>query len=208
MSLERKPVNATQDPGYPSASEYVTGRRAFVSLLGLTVLGIGGAYALKKSTAEVLPPGLPPRAKPPVVPSGPTAVTGGVERPVAVPQADVPGNLAPPELTQPKAPVDGGLKPVQPQAQPEGETKAPRPPARPVTSAKGDVEPPALPEIKPVEQPILQPPAQPEAAAAGGIRAPVQPQAHIMGRIRLVQPPAQPKAEADGKPMAPTVPKP
>jgi hypothetical protein len=201
MALERKPVEETQEPGYPSTDEYVTGRRAFIGLLGLTALGVGGVYMLKanpsgnmagesppvRSSAgnQVPMPGKPPSVQPP--PAGQTslpkaAIGGEVAAPQLTPSSQLPapktdpsGKLPPPELIQPEAPAEGGVKPVRPQAQLDGDVMAPELPARPETRLKGDVAPVRSPEIRSIDQRDPQPPAQPEAATGGKPMAPTQP---------------------------------
>jgi hypothetical protein len=65
MSLERKPVEQPEDPGYPDAQDYATGRRAFLWLLGAAVAGVAGAAgasALKDKAPQprkALPPAKP-----------------------------------------------------------------------------------------------------------------------------------------------------
>lgn len=208
MALERKPVEETQEPGYPSTNEYVTGRRAFIGLLGLTALGVGGAYILKAGpsvvTAGEAPPvrpplpapgGLRPVSPPPSVNAFPNAKLGGEAAApqaitagrMATPQPDPSDALPPPEIIQPQTAVDGGLRPVRPQAQLKGDVIAPEPPARPQAITRGEMAMPEPPDTKPL------PPAQPRA--------------EVRGRMPAVVP-VQPEAATDGKPKPPVKPQP
>jgi hypothetical protein len=186
MALERNPVEETQEPGYPTTNEYITGRRAFI---GLLALGAGGAIVLMSLPGSVT--GGDPMPSSPPTPSGPTSVP--LTQPVAVPQANVPGRLAPPQNTQLGAPSEGGVKPVRPQAQLEGDVIVPKPPARPEAAIEGDTAIATPPRIKSIVQPSPRPPAEPAASAVGGIRAPVQPKPNPAEK-----PPAKPQADAMG----------
>jgi hypothetical protein len=186
MPLERKPVDEQDDPGYPSANEYATGRRAFLGLLGLTALGVGGAYVLKKraTAASQRMGGTPPPPR------------GGIVRPVTGPMGDV-------ALVVPQTPTPDKPAPVQPPAQPQ---------ARPEGEAISVKLPQAQPQTAP-QAPIAQPVA-PQANLKGDV-APVQPAAQIRGRIRTVQPlpepedqpPAEPQGATGGKPKPPAKPR-
>jgi len=154
MSLERKPADPEQDPGYPNSQEYSTQRRTFLTLIGAAaVAGLGGLLAYQSyagPTTSIAPKPLVA----PIVPAKPQAMPLG-EPPVA-PQVETPGRtstqVTPPEATPRAAPpgvvapVQAPVKtpePAQPQAIPLG---GPGPvPAKPVTPAKGDVAPVELP---------------------------------------------------------------
>jgi len=189
MPLERKPVEQQDDPGYPSSNEYATGRRAFLGLLGLTALGVGGAYLLKsKATADPIG-------------NGPEGPVGGI-----APPTRLPGRIAVPQSDPAGARL---VSPTIPQAATPGETVAPKPPAQPQAVLKGDVVAPKPPHSQPIAPPPGTPPkpAGPEAEPLGEAPAqPVQPRGNIRGRIRAVQPPAQPEGNIAGGIRAPVQP--
>lgn len=197
MALERKPVQDHEDPGYPSSAEYVTGRRAFIGLLGLTALGVGGVYMLKNRATATVPGGNVPQAptggiEAPVVSQqvAPTGTPPVPAQPQAVPQAAIRGEAGPPErpdppVVQPQTAIKGDVRvPAQPQAVIEGEAIAPEvsPPAlSPNTAPQAAV--PEAPTLGSV--PVTQAPVQPSA----------QPAANIRGRVRMVDLPESGAAE-------------
>lgn len=160
MALERKPLEEPQEPGYPSTTEYVTGRRAFIGLLGLTAVGVGAAYLLRKqpeAKAQVVPAGTP---RPPVPP--------------AVPQSRPPG-------------VEQAPLPVEPKARIEGDTTAPKPPeARPIAPPPGAPPRPKPDEVIPDAPKAPVVPSSGVAAPQAAIRgeAPAQPMSRSAGKTK------------------------
>jgi hypothetical protein len=172
MSLERKPADPEQDPGYPNSQEYSTQRRTFLTLIGAAAVGglmglISYAAPGADNPGKVEGPRKPVTNPAPIVPAKPQAMPLG-EPPVA-PQVETPGRtstqITPPEATPRAAPpgvvapVQAPVKtpdPAQPKAIPLG---GPGPvPAKPITPAKGDVAPVELPPA----------PANPDVNIRGG----------------------------------------
>ena len=178
MALQRKPVEDPQEPGYPSSNEYVTGRRAFLGLLGLTALGFGGVYLLKGSGESA---GNGRTGGVPRVPSTPQGQIGGA---VAVPQAPPMGVVEiarPPQPVTKDAPTPDTV--VQPQADIKGEIAIPElPKAKPIAPPPGAPPRPKDDPQKPAAPNTAGKPAQPVLPASDVTApVPVRPQAAIRG---------------------------
>lgn len=184
MALERKPVEDPQEPGYPSSNEYVTGRRAFLGLLGLTALGVGGVYLLKGSSDPTADRKLGALRAPTRTPSGPQGQIGGVVvAPRARPNGDAQVDVTPQPVTQ-DTPVP--VTPAQPQAESEGTVRVvakPKPPAaKPIAPTPGVPPPPKDDPPKAPAPDAPRQPAQPVVPALGVTApVPVRPQAVISG---------------------------
>jgi hypothetical protein len=123
MSIERKPVEVTQEPGYPSITEFVSARRSFMGLLGLSMLGLGGAVVL--SSCQPKPAGGVRPVQPPPPPAEET------KTPPAPPQV----------RAQPETRLRGDVAPVKPATIESDEKPKPQPPASPKATVPGDVSP-------------------------------------------------------------------
>ena len=170
MALQRRPVKANPDPGYPDTQHYANDRRDFLIKLGLTAAGLitfsgCGEPTEVHANAVQTPTPLPVTQPQPV---SPVAAMPGAPPPQIIPTAVSP-TPAPisvePKACMPGKPavrIDPALQqpaPVQPQAAMPG--GAPLPLAVPQAQPKGDAKAPTLPA-----------PVQPQAAMRGEMPAP------------------------------------
>ena len=177
MALQRKPVKAKPDPGYPDAQHYANDRRDFLIKLGLTAASLitfaGCGEPTEVHVNAVQTPTPVPVTQP--QPVSPVAAMPGAPPPQIIPTAvsptPAPVSVEPKACTpgKPAVRIDPALQqpaPVQPQAAAPGgvsfqQMQEIAPPALPQAQPKGDAKAPTLPA-----------PVQPQAAMRGEMPAP------------------------------------